>query len=69
MQTHARFLVEFFGSIIATLVTVAATFFTVGLQQAFITFAALLVLQQIDNFNTYVRLIKWITVTSLKTVM
>lgn len=44
-------MIPFFGSIIATLVTVAVTFFTGGLQQAFITFAALLILQQIDaNF-------------------
>jgi len=44
-------MIPFFGSIIATIVTVFITFFTGNFQQAAITFAALLALQQLDaNF-------------------
>jgi len=41
-------MIPFFGSIIATLITVFVTFFTGGLQQALIVFGALLALQQLD---------------------
>jgi len=41
-------MIPFFGSIIATLIVVAVTFFTGGAQQALITFGALLALQQLD---------------------
>jgi len=41
-------MIPFFGSIIATIIVVIVTFFTGGMQQAFITFGALLALQQLD---------------------
>jgi len=41
-------MIPFFGSIIATLVTVVITFFTGGMNQALITFGFLLALQQLD---------------------
>ena len=41
-------MIPFFGSIIATLITVFITFFTGGMNQALLTFGLLLLLQQID---------------------
>lgn len=41
-------MIPFFGSIIATLITVFITFFTGGMNLALLTFVCLLVLQQID---------------------